>query len=77
MGGIGKHPHKRLTAIAIANAKPGTYADGNGLYLVVEPSLAKHWIFRAVINGTPSISRRWNSIRLASMQWRQWTFCRL
>jgi hypothetical protein len=32
----GKHPEKALTAVQIRNMrKPGRYADGNGLYLVV------------------------------------------
>jgi len=31
------HPDKRLTAVFIRNQKrPGRYADGNGLYLVVD-----------------------------------------
>ncbi len=47
----GKHPEKRLTAVAVKNAKPGKYADGNGLYLVVEESGSKHWILRTVIRG--------------------------
>jgi len=29
-------------------AKPGRYADGNGLYLVVDPSGAKRWVLRVV-----------------------------
>ena len=46
-----KHPEKALKGTFITNAKPGQHADGNGLYLVVEPNGAKHWIFRAVFNG--------------------------
>ena len=42
----------KLTAVAVANmTKPGRYADGNGLYLVVEPSGAKRWILRTVVHG--------------------------
>lgn len=38
----GKHPSKALTAVAIrALSMPGRYADGNGLYVVVDPSDAK------------------------------------
>lgn len=29
----GRHPDKRLTAIAVKRLGPGRYADGNGLYL--------------------------------------------
>src|SRR4051794_33155463 len=48
----GRHPHQRLTAVSFrAKQKPGRYADGNGLYLVVAPSGAKRWIWRGVING--------------------------
>ncbi|MBQ0820600.1 tyrosine-type recombinase/integrase [Microvirga sp. HBU67558] len=31
--------------------KPGRYADGNGLYLVVDPSGAKRWLLRVVVHG--------------------------
>ena len=30
---------------------PGRYADGNGLYLVVEPSSSKHWILRTIVRN--------------------------
>ena len=48
----GRHPHHRLTAVSL-NAKKaaGRYADGNGLYLVVDESGAKRWIWRGVIQG--------------------------
>jgi integrase len=38
------------------NAKkaPGRYADGQGLYLVVDPSGAKRWIWRGVVHGKRS-----------------------
>jgi integrase len=37
---------KRLTARTVATAtKPGRHADGNGLYLVVDTSGAKRWLF--------------------------------
>ncbi|XWZ91733.1 Arm DNA-binding domain-containing protein [Azospirillum sp. B2RO_4] len=32
-------------------AKPGRHADGNGLYLVVDPSGARRWLLRLVIQG--------------------------
>ena len=42
MGTKGKHPTKALTPIGIrALSTPGRYADGNGLYVVVDPSGAK------------------------------------
>ena len=31
--------------------EPGRYADGNGLYLVVDPSGAKRWLLRTVVQG--------------------------
>src|SRR6187399_1876343 len=48
----GRHPDKRLTPVAVRAAKkPGNYADGNGLYLVVDESGAKRWIWRGVIKA--------------------------
>lgn len=47
----GRHPDKRLSAMSIRHAKPGRYADGNGLYLFVEPSGAKRWVLRVAVNG--------------------------
>ena len=48
----GRHPDKKLTAVAIRNlSKPGRYADGGGLYVVVDPSGAKRWVQRLVIQG--------------------------
>lgn len=47
----GRHPHQRLTAIAVRRKKPGKYADGNGLYLVVDDSGARRWILRTVVKG--------------------------
>ena len=49
---LGRHPHHRLTAVSLSAKKaPGRYADGNGLYLVVDPSGAKRWIWRGVVRG--------------------------
>lgn len=31
-------------------SKPGRYGDGNGLYLVVDPSGAKRWVLRTVVD---------------------------
>lgn len=37
---------KRLTARTVATVtKPGRHADGDGLYLVVDPSGARRWLF--------------------------------
>ena len=48
----GRHPEKALTTLGVkALRPPGRYADGNGLYLVVEPSGAKRWILRTVVQG--------------------------
>ena len=47
----GRHPHQRLTAVAVRRIKPGRYADGNGLYLIVDESGARRWILRTVVRG--------------------------
>ena len=47
----GRHPHQRLTAVAVRRKKSGKYADGNGLYLVVDDSGARRWILRTVVIG--------------------------
>jgi len=48
----GKHPDKALSAVRVRTVrKPGRYADGNGLYLIVEPSGAKRWMLRTIIQG--------------------------
>lgn len=40
-----------LTALEIKHAKEGMHADGNGLYLRVQATGAKSWIFRFQLNG--------------------------
>ena len=41
---------KPLTALAVRQlTKPGRYSDGNGLYLVVDPSGARRWLLRIVV----------------------------
>ena len=50
----GRHPHHRLTAVSIRTKPPGRHADGNGLYLVVDPSGARRWIWRGLIYGRRS-----------------------
>jgi integrase len=45
-------PQKALTSIRINSlSKPGRYGDGNGLYLVIDPSGAKRWVLRTVVQG--------------------------
>ncbi|GAN79029.1 tyrosine-type recombinase/integrase [Acidocella aminolytica] len=44
---MGKGPSKRLSALGInALTKPGTYGDGDNLYLRVRPDGSKSWLFR-------------------------------
>ena len=47
----GPHPHKALSAAFIRTAPPGRHADGNGLYLFVQPSGTRNWIQRLVMRG--------------------------
>ena len=52
MGGKGRHPEKALTAVKVRALKvAGRYADGNGLYLVVDPSGAKRWMLRTMVGA--------------------------
>src|SRR3954454_24593083 len=38
--------------MAVRNMKtPGRHGDGNGLYLIVDPSGAKRWVLRIVVRG--------------------------
>ncbi|WP_127143120.1 tyrosine-type recombinase/integrase [Pelagibacterium montanilacus] len=47
-----RHPINALTAVQVRNLKaPGRYADGNGLYLVVDPSGARRWLLRIMVKG--------------------------
>ena len=47
----GRHPDKALTAAFVRSAPPGRHADGNGLYLFVQPTGTRSWIQRLVIRG--------------------------
>ncbi|MEQ9642775.1 MAG: integrase arm-type DNA-binding domain-containing protein [Alphaproteobacteria bacterium] len=48
----GPHPDKALSAAKVRSITlAGRYADGNGLYLVVDPSGAKRWLLRTVVRG--------------------------
>ena len=49
---MGKHKLKSLSATFVRTAKKtGRYGDGNGLYLIVDPSGAKRWVLRTVVMG--------------------------
>ncbi len=41
----------KLTKKLVENLDPGRHGDGNGLYLVVDPSGARRWIVRVVVKG--------------------------
>jgi hypothetical protein len=48
----GRHPDRALTDLKVRSVKAaGRYADGNGLYLVVDRSGARRWILRTVVQG--------------------------
>ncbi len=47
----GRHPHKALSSAFVRSAPPGRHADGNGLYLYVQPSGARSWIQRLAVRG--------------------------
>ena len=48
----GRHPDKALSDTFCRNvAEAGRYADGNGLYLLVEPSGARRWLQRVTVRG--------------------------
>ena len=48
----GQHPDRVLTAVKVKSLNaPGRYADGNGVYLIVEPSGAKRWMLRIMVQG--------------------------
>ena len=47
----GRHPHKALSPAFVRSAPPGRHADGNGLYLYVQPSGTRSWIQRLAIRG--------------------------
>jgi hypothetical protein len=47
-----RRPDQALSAVFVRQIKkPGRHADGNGLYLMVEPSGAKRWVLRTVVHG--------------------------
>ena len=50
--GTKAHPKNALAAMFVAKTRqPGRYADGNGLYLIIEPSGSRRWEQRILIRG--------------------------
>ena len=47
----GRHPSNALSAAFLRSPPPGRYAEGNGLYLFVQPSGTRSWIQRLVVRG--------------------------
>ena len=47
----GRHPHKALSPAFVPAAPPGRHADGNGLFLYVQPTGTRSWIQRLVVRG--------------------------
>ena len=45
------HLSGKLTRKLVENLGAGRHGDGNGLYLVVDPSGARRWILRVVVKG--------------------------
>jgi integrase len=43
--------HHALTPLQVKNAKPGRYADGGGLQLLVKSTGARSWVFRFMLKG--------------------------
>ena len=47
-----RHSSEDLTGAFIRLVRvPGIYADGNGLYLPMDPSGAKPWVLRTMVYG--------------------------
>ena len=40
-----------LNVTQVKNAGPGRHADGNGLYLLVKPTLSRSWLLRVQVDG--------------------------
>lgn len=58
----GPHRANRLTAKSLPKT-PGRHADGDGLYLVVDPSGARRWVLRVLAQG------RRRDIGLGGLSW--------
>lgn len=64
---ISKHPHNALTVVSVKSKKtPGRYADGNGLYLLIDKGGAKRWVLRTVVHGKRT-DMGLGSVRLISL----------
>ena len=46
-----RKPEKALTAAQVRTAGPGKWFDGHGLFLRVQPNLARQWVQRITIRG--------------------------
>jgi hypothetical protein len=45
-----RHPHHALSARTVNSTnRPGRYADGGGLYLLVAPTGSKSWVLRTIV----------------------------
>ena len=47
----GRHPDKALLPAFVRTAPRGRHCDGQGLYLLVQPSGTRSWIQRLVVRG--------------------------
>ncbi len=47
----GRHPDKALSVAFVRTAPTGRHADGNGLYLFVQPTGTRSWVQRLVVRG--------------------------
>jgi hypothetical protein len=47
----GPHRYQQLSSASVRTKGPGRHPDGNGLYLVVDPSGARRWSLRIVVQG--------------------------
>ena len=63
----GRHPQKALSAAFVGSAPPGRHADGNGLYLFVQPSRTRSWIQRLLVRRPPAVSSD-----SAASPWSRW-----
>ena len=46
-----KHPREKLTPLSLKRAGPGRHADGEGLYMLVDPTGGRRWLLRTMIRG--------------------------
>ena len=47
----GRHPDKALSPAFIRTARRGRHCDGQGLYLLVQPTGTRSWVQRLVFRG--------------------------